>query len=99
MNTPTIIQGISPTIPPNQEQAVLLLYRNGQKKLRTIRARFVAKFTDQNYDGDDADYDEATDNYYTPEGWYEWNEQDDICYAVDGEPLAWIPLPTITMPT
>jgi len=38
-------------------------------------------------------YDEATDAFYWPQGWYEWNLHEEIHWALDDEPTHWMPLP------
>ena len=43
--------------------------------------------------GDYGEYDEDSDTYYCPEGWYEWNEHDEIHWRVTETPRAWMPLP------
>ena len=60
-----------------------------------IRAMWAAKFTVEAADDDTdwGEYDEATDTYYCPEGWYEWNEHEEIHWAVTETPRAWMPLP------
>lgn len=60
-----------------------------------IRAMWAAKHTvEAAYDDTDwGEYDEATDTYYCPEGWYEWNEQEDRHWLVDKTPVAWCELP------
>ena len=63
-----------------------------------IRAMWAAKHTVPAA-GDDTDwgeYDEATDQYWCPEGWYEWNEHEEIHWAVTETPRAWAPLPPTT---
>lgn len=63
-----------------------------------IRAMWAAKHTVPAA-GDDTDwgeYDEATDQYWCPEGWYEWNEHEDTNWAVSATPRAWAPLPPTT---
>ena len=59
-----------------------------------IRAMWAAKHTVQAADDDTdwAEYDEATETYYCPEGWYEWNEHEEIHWAVTETPRAWMPL-------
>ena len=64
-----------------------------------IRAMWAAKHTLEVGMEDDAEfgeYDEATDTYYCPEGWYEWNEQEERHWFVDKTPVAWCELPTKT---
>ena len=64
-----------------------------------IRAMWAAKHTIEVGMEDDSklgEYDEATDTYYCPEGWYEWNEQEERHWLVDKTPVAWCELPTKT---
>lgn len=63
-----------------------------------IRALWAAKHTVEAADDDTdwAEYDEATETYYCPEGWYEWNEHEEIHWAVRTTPCAWAPLPPTT---
>lgn len=60
-----------------------------------IRAMWAAKHTVQAaYDDTDwGEYDEATDEYWCPEGWYEWNQNEDNHWRVPETPRAWMPLP------
>lgn len=59
-----------------------------------IRAMWAPKFTlPTDGDVDYGEYDEATDDYYCHEGWYEWNEHEDTNWAVSATPRAWAPLP------
>ena len=60
-----------------------------------IRAMWAAKHTVQAADDDTdwGEYDEATDQYWCPEGWYEWNEHEETHWAVDETPTAWCELP------
>jgi hypothetical protein len=61
-----------------------------------IRAMWAAKHTLEVGMEDDSgfgEYDEATDTYYCPEGWYEWNEHEETHWAVDETPTAWCELP------
>lgn len=61
----------------------------------TIRALWAEKHTvPVGTDVDDwGEYDEETDEYYCPEGWYEWNEHDEVHWAVSETPRAWRELP------
>ena len=63
-----------------------------------IRALWAAKHTVEAADDDTdwAEYDEATETYYCPEGWYEWNEHEEIHWAVTETPRAWAPIPPTT---
>ena len=60
-----------------------------------IRALWAAKHTVQAADDDTdwGEYDEATDTYYCPEGWYEWNQNEETHWAVSETPRAWCELP------
>lgn len=61
-----------------------------------IRAMWVAAKTLPVGGGDDDDfgeYVEDDDEWYCPEGWYEWNEHEDRHWSVSAKPLRWMPLP------
>lgn len=60
-----------------------------------IRAMWAAKHTVEAADDDTdwGEYDDATETYYCPEGWYEWNEHEDTNWAVSATPRAWATLP------
>jgi hypothetical protein len=69
---------------------------NECRKGRTMKARWIPKF----YKEDDAelflgtcDYDEETDMYYWPEGWYEWNECEETHWLIPFPITHWQPLP------
>lgn len=81
---------------PKVGKPVIVAYRHenykGEISTRWIRAYHVGPLeqeADNNYEGDDAVYDEATDQCYTPEGWYECNLSDEICYRVNEEFTHW----------
>ena len=60
-----------------------------------IRACWIQKFSEEvpcNWDGD-ADYNEKEDQYYWPEGWYEWNRHEETHWRVDETVTHWMPLP------
>lgn len=60
-----------------------------------IRAMWAAKHTVAAHDEADSEwteYDEATDQHYCPQGWYEWNEHEDVHWAVNQTPRAWCEL-------
>ena len=83
--------------PPNTK--VLAFYTNRLGKGRRVTAEWIAKFTVEASEdcwGDDADYDEATDQYYSPEGWYERVDNwDELAYLFinEGKVTHWTPLP------
>lgn len=60
-----------------------------------IRAVYYPKFhmeCDGNFDGD-CDYDEAKDEYYWPEGWYEWNSVEDTHWMATKKAKLWMHIP------
>ena len=70
----------------------------GKKVLRAAHAaKFALSEDDWGYwnDGDGADYNDADDTTYWPEGWYEWNEQEETHWQLDHEPTYWMPLPKV----
>ena len=64
-------------------------------KMFPLRALWAGKHTvSVGTDVDDwGEYDEETDEYYCPEGWYEWNEHEEVHWAVSETPRAWRELP------
>lgn len=69
----------------------MLVVENGV----VLRACWVAKFSREASDtcDDAADYNEETDEYYWPQGWYEWNRHEEIHWVLEAEPTAYMPLP------
>ena len=63
-------------------------------KMFPLRAIWAGKHTvSVGTDVDDCgEYDEETDEYYCPEGWYEWNQCEDNHWRVTETPRAWMPL-------
>ncbi len=61
-----------------------------------IRAMWAAKFTlpvGMEDDSGFGEHDELTDEWYCPEGWYEWNEHEECHWLVDETPVSWCELP------
>ena len=82
---------------PAAGQTVLACYRNRANNVRRIRAHWVAaKTTEAGTDDECAEYDEATDTYWTPAGWYEqidnWGDYSAVMVC-EGEPTHWMPMP------
>ena len=69
----------------------------GKKVLRAAHAaKFALSEDDWGYwnDGEGADYNEADDTTYWPEGWYEWNEQEETHWAITDDLVThWMRLP------
>jgi hypothetical protein len=84
---------------PEPGKKVLAYYLNALGKRRTIIAEWVpATWREDSPAGesDDGEYDEETDKFYWPEGWYEQIENwaDFAAIAVrEGEITHWQPLP------
>ena len=82
---------------PKSGEKVLACYRHRWGNLRPIRAFWTAAKTEE-ADSDDArmEYDEATDAYYVPEGWYEcidnWDDYSSVA-VTEGKVTHWMPLP------
>ena len=82
--------------PPEDGKPVLITYireRNGKTQSVVLRASYIGKFMLLASDDEFGEYDEATDEYYCPEGWYETNEFEETNWSVCGEVVAWMPLP------
>lgn len=82
---------------PAAGQTVLACYRNSANNVRRIRAHWIAAKTEESSgDNDFGEYDEATDTYWTPEGWYEqidnWGDYSAV-KVCEGEPTHWMPMP------
>lgn len=86
---------------PESGVPVIAAVRNSHDKLRRIRAQYAAPKTLEV--GDEAavdfgEYDEESDTYYCPQGWYETNEYEETHWAVDGRVTHWMPLPVSPLP-
>ena len=79
------------------ENGMPVLVACGKKVLRAAHAaKFALSEDDWGYwnDGEGADYNEADDATYWPEGWYEWNEQEETHWAITDDLVThWMPLP------
>lgn len=84
---------------PESGQIVLAFHLSQLDKPRRIRAAYIKKMTQEaSPESDlDCDYDEATDTFYWPEGWYEqmehWEEYTAVILAEDIQVTHWMPLP------
>jgi hypothetical protein len=83
---------------PSSRVPVLARYTNDYGHGRTIRAWWLAKFQQEseNIDNFDADYDEESDTYYDPKGWYElidnWGDYSSVA-VTEGTITHWMPMP------
>jgi hypothetical protein len=74
----------------------LAYYKNDLNNGRTVKAKYTTKFTEEaNGDDDWTEYNEADDNYYYPEGWYECidNWGDFSFVTINHIVTHWQPLP------
>ena len=79
---------------PESGHTVLLTIENERGKRQVIRAQYAAKYTlEQSPECDGGDYDEKTDTYWCEEGWYEWNDSEEIHWRVSDTAIAWALLP------
>lgn len=70
---------VSAEMKPQYHEAVAV-FVNGERYKYWARAMWVPKFTREDnggYEGE-SDYNDKDDNYYWPEGWYEWNHADEV---------------------
>lgn len=97
-----LIDGLGAWVPvaermPASGAKVLACYRNSHGHWRRICACWVAAKTEEsNSESEIGEYDESTDTYYDPEGWYEQINNWDMYSAVavhEGEVTHWMPLP------
>lgn len=86
---------VSDEMPPDG-RTVLAYFTNGLGKGRRIRATYYGARqlpVNDDTDIDEQDYDEATDTYFCPAGWYETNEYEDVSWRVADPVTHWMPLP------
>ena len=68
---------------PPSGQTVLVSYLNANGLPRRVRAQWIApKSSESGSESDIGEYDEVTDTYYDPEGWYEQIDNWDTYSAV-----------------
>lgn len=75
---------------------VLLLCESANGRTVYLRGFYTPKYgypaDTYEYEGT-PDYDEETDSYYFPEGFYEWSHGEDVHYRVELEVRAWAHYP------
>ena len=82
---------------PNKDQEVLAHYKSRYGRETTVRAEYFRKHQEEmDCDECEAEYDEETDTYYCPEGWYElienWCDYSSV-RIVEGAVDSWLPIP------
>lgn len=82
---------------PKSGQQVLACYKNHQGNSCVVRAQWLKAKTEEAGIGNVLyEYDEETDNYYFPEGWYELMDNHDECSHIkvcEGDITHWQMLP------
>lgn len=82
---------------PKNGKKVIATFENSMGKRRMIFAYYTeAKQIESGFDSDFGEYDEETDCYYDPEGWYEIIENTieyTAIFHMDGEITHWMELP------
>lgn len=85
---------------PASEQRVFVHYKNECDKDRTEIAQYIAPFTvkadeflEDDYDHSCSEYNEADDEFYVVEGWWESSWEADTNWKISREIDYWMPLP------
>lgn len=88
---------------PVAKKKVFLLIDDGIGHRDVIRAEYIPPLTVKHDEymnpeysemHDMSDYVEEEDEYYVKEAWFEINKYEDVHWAVDDKPVAWMPLPS-----
>ena len=79
----------SATKPADHKPVAVIV--DGERYKYWARAMWVPKHSlEDNGNGDDfAEYNEADDNYYWPEGWYEWNHAEETHWLINEPVILW----------
>lgn len=93
---PVVWMQVSDALPKSGVK-VLAYYKNSLGNSRRIRAMWIAAKTEESGSEDEFfEYDEETDTYYLPEGWYEcinnWDDYSSV-KVYEGEVTYWMSLP------
>ena len=90
----TIWIPVGDRLPLPEIAVIAFIAANEFGKTRRIRAAYAPPGTVELDSGcEGGTYDEATDTWYCDEGWYEWNEFEDVHWSVDGVVSHWMMLP------
>ena len=81
---------VDATTKPSDHKPVAVIV-DGERYKHWARAMWVPKHTlEDNSDSvDSAEYNEADDTYYWPEGWYEWNHAEETHWKINEPVLLW----------
>lgn len=82
---------------PKQSVPVIVCGLNEHHKIRRLRAIWVPKYSIEEQDDftGEPDYNIKEDVYYWPEGWYEFNEYEEIHWLIQFPVLYWMNLPEV----
>jgi len=76
---------------PEPHKSVIVVIKHPNGNSHWARAQWVPKYTLEDcggYEGD-SDYNGEDDNYYWPEGWYEWNQNEDVHWMFSENIIGW----------
>lgn len=76
---------------PESKSQVLAWFGDKQRVALYVGPKSIST-EDRSYDGD-AEYDEATDTFYWPEGWYCFEDGMEMWMSSCSKPSHWMPLP------
>jgi hypothetical protein len=83
------------SFPEQKRVLVLIKYGSPNKRYWITVAEYIPAMTEE--DSEEAygtsNYDENTDIYYVPEGWYEYPFDVESNLKINGEVIYWMPLP------
>ena len=90
---------VSDQLPAAKQRVYVCVLGEGKKTPFQTMAEFISKRSvmfedycnDENWP-DGGDYDEDIDDYWTPEGWYEWQSEPEINWMLGGRVTHWMPL-------
>ena len=89
---PQEIEWLSSEIKPESDKPVLAIIESGKYPVRVMWVKEHSISTeDWEFHGAE-DYNETDDKYYWPEGWYEWNEMEEVHWMCK-DVLLWTELP------
>ena len=85
---------VNSQMPPDDHKPVLAVI-HGKKVVRAIWVRALTIDCDDRNFEEGSYYDADTDACYWPEGWYEYNETDEMNWDLGTPVTYWMPLPKV----
>jgi len=83
---------------PEPQQTVYVCVVNGEKRFQTMAVYIPPKhivwdeFMSPDSELDTSLYDEKIDDFWTPEGWYEWQSEAELHLKITNDVTHWMPL-------